>query len=205
MIFRLAGIIVLALLLLISCTAAVRYSDHPDNQARRQHQDDRHSSPETVAVNDESSSNQEQHNTNHDEIDDNHDFRAPREQNTQLDRARMNRIVANYLGTPYASGGTGRLGIDCSGLIYVLYRDYDGTRLPLSTEALYRLDNRVDYDDLTYGDLIFFRLSGRKVSHVGMYLENARFVHASESRGVIVDELTTEYYATSYAGARRIK
>jgi len=193
-----AGIVGLLLLLLISCTAAVRYSNNPDNQNRpKKHERERQAATETTTATGASDTQQDQQGDG--------EFRLPHEQKSQLDRTRMNRIIANYLGTPYEYGGTGKMGIDCSGLMYVLYRDYNGTRLPLSTEALFRLDGRVEYDNLSYGDLVFFRLSGRKVSHVGMYLENGRFVHASESHGVTVDDITTEYYATSYAGARRIR
>jgi cell wall-associated NlpC family hydrolase len=122
-----------------------------------------------------------------------------------IDKSLMNRIVSRYLGTPYEKGGSGKLGLDCSGLAYVVYRDYDGTRLPLSVQSLYRLDDRVGYDELTYGDLLFFRIDDRRVSHVGIYLENGRFVHSSESRGVVIDDIADEYFATRYAGARRVK
>ncbi len=128
----------------------------------------------------------------------------PKETLTRIDKAVMNRVISRYLGTPYQDGGTGTLGIDCSGLAYVVYRDYDGTRLPLNVQALYRLDNRVGYDDLAYGDLIFFRINDRRVSHVGIYLDNGKFIHASESRGVVVDSLNDEYFASRYAGGRRI-
>ena len=185
------GTLALALSLLLSCTAAVRYSEQPTHKRYRP-EEPTHKTTDLTEV---TSPQDDEEGTT----------QVPHGQNTQLDKSRMNRIVARYLGTRYEYGGTGRLGIDCSGLMYVLYRDYDGTRLPLNTEALYRLDNRVDYNNLTYGDLVFFRLSGRRVSHVGMYLENAHFVHASESRGVTVDDLTDDYYAGSYAGARRIR
>lgn len=128
----------------------------------------------------------------------------PRETLTRIDKAVMNRVISRYLGTPYQEGGSGTLGIDCSGLVYVVYRDYDGTRLPLNVQALYRLDNRVGFDDLAYGDLIFFRINDRRVSHVGIYLDNGKFIHASETRGVVVDSLNDEYFAGRYAGGRRI-
>ena len=124
---------------------------------------------------------------------------------SRIDQDKMNRIIANYMTTPYQRGGSGVLGLDCSGFVYVVYRDYDGTRLPLTVESLYRLDDRVQLDDLSYGDLVFFRTDGRKISHVGIYINNGKFVHASESRGVAIDDLTADTFASEYAGARRIK
>lgn len=122
-----------------------------------------------------------------------------------VDAVTMDRVVAKYMGIPYRSGGTGKLGIDCSGLAYVLYRDYDGTRLPISVHKLFRLEDRVDYEELTYGDLVFFKINKRKVSHVGIYLGEGRFVHASTSRGVTIDNLADDYWAARYCGARRVK
>lgn len=124
---------------------------------------------------------------------------------SRIDQDKMNHIIAGYMTTPYQRGGSGVLGLDCSGFVYVVYRDYDGTRLPLTVESLYRLEDRVQLDDLSYGDLVFFRADGRKVSHVGIYISNGKFVHASETRGVAIDDLTTDTFASEYAGSRRIK
>lgn len=124
---------------------------------------------------------------------------------SRIDRDLMNRVIAKYMSVPYRSGGTGKLGLDCSGFVYVVYRDYDGTRLPLTVRSIYRLDNRVEYEDVSYGDLVFFKIDKRRVSHVGIYLGEGKFVHASESRGVTIDDLVDDYWAERYAGARRVK
>ena len=129
----------------------------------------------------------------------------PRDVPSRLDVSKMDRIIATYMRTPYQRGGAGSLGLDCSGFVYVVYRDYDGTRLPLTVQSLYRLEDRVTSDDLSYGDLVFFRHDGRKVSHVGIYLGDGKFVHASESHGVTIDNLSADFYSANYAGARRIK
>jgi cell wall-associated NlpC family hydrolase len=124
---------------------------------------------------------------------------------SRIDADKMNKIIARYMDTPYQRGGSGSLGLDCSGFVYVVYRDYDGTRLPLTVQTLYRLEDRVNQSDLTYGDLVFFRTEPRKVSHVGIYIGGGKFVHASESRGVALDSIDSEAFSSIYAGARRIK
>lgn len=123
---------------------------------------------------------------------------------SHVDASLMDKIIAKFMGLPYQAGGTGKLGIDCSGLTYLVYREYDGTRLPISVRSLYRLEDRVDYDQLSYGDLVFFKINKRKVSHVGIYLGEGRFVHASKSRGVAIDNLGDAYWAERYCGARRV-
>lgn len=184
------ALVVIAVSVLLGCTAKTRFSYDPNQSFERYR-----TPKDTVEVVD-----MDRHSARDVRIVD----EIPRNVPTRIDVSRMNRIIANYLGTPYQSGGTGKLGIDCSGLAYVIFRDYDGTRLPLTVQALYRLDQRVDYDDLSYGDLVFFRMHDRKVSHVGIYLDNGKFVHASETRGVTVDSLLDEFFAERYAGARRV-
>jgi hypothetical protein len=112
-------------------------------------------------------------------------------------------IVEGYLGAPYKLGGDDVDGIDCSNLVRVIYRDYDGTRLPSSTKKLYRLHSSIAPDELAVGDLVFFDFNNSGVSHVGVYLGNARFVHASQSRGVIISSLKDPAYRDRYVGARR--
>ena len=135
---------------------------------------------------------------------------ADNDDNTQInqsgaiDQSTMGKIIAGYLRTPYQLGGTGKLGIDCSGLVYVIYRDYNSTRLPKNTEKLFRDLKRVDYKNCRYGDLLFFSFDRTQVSHVGIYVGNNKFVHASKSRGVIISSMNEDYYRDNYKGARRV-
>jgi lipoprotein Spr len=125
-------------------------------------------------------------------------------QSGPIDQGRMGKIIAGYLRTPYKKGGTGKLGIDCSGLVYVVYRDYNGSRLPANTTDLFRSLRRVQYKNIKYGDLVFFSFNGTEVSHVGIYVGNDKFVHASESNGVIISNIVDDYYRTTYKGSRRV-
>ncbi len=121
-----------------------------------------------------------------------------------VNQDKMGKVIAKYLYTPYKLGGTGKLGIDCSGLVYVVYRDYNATRLPANTDDLFRRLRRIDYKDIAYGDLVFFSFDGSDVSHVGIYVGNDKFVHASKSRGVVITKINDEYYRKAYRGARRV-
>jgi lipoprotein Spr len=121
-----------------------------------------------------------------------------------IDQGRMGKIIAGYLRTPYRQGGTGKLGLDCSGLVYVVYRDYNGSRLPANTTKLFKSLKAVEYKNIKYGDLVFFSFDGSMVSHVGIYVGNDKFVHASESNGVVISNIVDDYYRTSYKGSRRV-
>jgi cell wall-associated NlpC family hydrolase len=122
----------------------------------------------------------------------------------QVDQARMGKIIAGFLRTPYKEGGRDKYGIDCSGLTYSVYRKYNGTVLPRTVAGQYDKLTPVDMNDLTYGDLVFFKLNGNRISHVGIYIKNMKFVHAAKSEGVVVSSLKEKYYRKSYKGARRV-
>jgi cell wall-associated NlpC family hydrolase len=113
-------------------------------------------------------------------------------------------VVEDYLGAPYARGGDGTDGIDCSHLVCALYRDYDGTHLPANTGHLFNLPHTVSPDLLAIGDLVFFKFGEAEVSHVGVYIGDGRFVHASESHGVVISSLKDPTYRDRFAGARRV-
>lgn len=123
----------------------------------------------------------------------------------KVDPGIFQRVVNDYIGVPYRLGGSTTDGIDCSNLIRALYRDYDGTRLPNSTRALYQLPEEVPPDALAPGDLVFFSFDGSPASHVGAFLGSARFVHASESNGVVISSLRDPTYRDRYVGARRVR
>ncbi len=111
----------------------------------------------------------------------------------------------SYLGTPYVWGGVTHKGIDCSGLTQNSYGE-NRVRIPRVSRQQWNTGEPVGYSDLKEGDLVFFNTMGVGVSHVGMVVSPSgpKFMHASSSRGVVIDELAKKYYKTRYLGARRI-
>lgn len=105
-------------------------------------------------------------------------------------------------GVPHQWGGTTRRGIDCSGLVQVLYRDVANVDMPRTTSEQVQIGDRVRQRDLAPGDLVFFHYD--KGQHVGVYIESGRFVHASSSRGVMVSNLNESYWQDHYWTARRV-
>lgn len=109
-----------------------------------------------------------------------------------------------WAGTPYRFGGLSRRGVDCSGFVQLTYQSRFGRTLPRTTEELARVGRPVARHDLRAGDLVFFR-TGRlkRTPHVGIYVENGVFLHASTSRGVTLSRLDSPYWAAAYNQARR--
>jgi cell wall-associated NlpC family hydrolase len=114
------------------------------------------------------------------------------------------RAALAYRGTPYRWGGEARGGFDCSGFTLYLYRQR-GISLPHSASAQFRMGRAVSRGDLQAGDLVFFQTITNGISHVGMYIGEGKFVHASSRRsgGVRTDTLDSGYYRERYRGARR--
>lgn len=112
-----------------------------------------------------------------------------------------------YLGTRYRYGGASpSRGFDCSGLVYYLLSRH-GIRAPHSAAELFRMGKPIARSALRPGDLVFFRNTAhrRGITHVGIYIGNGKFIHASSGRGrVTVSRLSDPYYAARYAGARRL-
>jgi len=123
---------------------------------------------------------------------------------SKIDQAKMGRIIESFLGTPYKLGGETKAGMDCSGLVRQVYKQYAGFSLPHDTKKLYRLVKHVDKDDLVYGDLVFFSDGWFSVSHVGIYVGDGKFVHSIKDFGVIVSSSDEDYYKKRYRGARRV-
>lgn len=112
-------------------------------------------------------------------------------------------FIEDWWGTHYRLGGNSKKGIDCSALMDKLADNVYGIELPRTAHEQYEASTRVDREDLKEGDLVFFGTSNR-ISHVGMYLENGYFVHASSSKGVMISNLDESYFAKKYAGAGRL-
>ena len=111
-------------------------------------------------------------------------------------------LVRQWEGTPHRLGGTSSSGIDCSGFVQLLYRDYLNRQIPRSTTLQVKSGRPVDKDQLRSGDLVFFKIPDKK-QHVGIYLGQADFAHASASRGVTISSLGNPYWQNAYWTARR--
>ncbi len=116
---------------------------------------------------------------------------------------RVEQVCHPWLGTPYRYGGGSRAGIDCSALTQNLMGDL-GANLPRTVRAQTAVGASVASSEIAPGDLVFFRLTSTKIDHVGVALDANRFVHASSSRGVVVDHLMDKYFSRRFAGARRV-
>lgn len=109
----------------------------------------------------------------------------------------------NWKGTAYRLGGMSKRGIDCSAFVQVTYKEKVRIHLPRTTFDLAKSGMRVSRQDLTIGDLILFK-TGFFSRHVGIYIGNGRFIHASKTDGVTLSSLNEEYWSDHYWMARRI-
>lgn len=117
------------------------------------------------------------------------------------------REAEKWLGTPYRYGGSERgKGTDCSGLTMEVYRTVTGLKIPRNSAAQQEFCIPMKRDKLETGDLVFFssKKGGGRVSHVGLYVNDGVFIHASTSSGVIASHLDENYYATHYHSAGRV-
>jgi len=121
-------------------------------------------------------------------------------------RERILLEVIKYLDAPYKYGGNSNDGIDCSGFTRQIFLNSFSIELPRSAREQFEVGEKVDKDDLEFGDLVFFNTSRRsKPGHVGIYIGDNQFVHSSRKLGVTISSLNEKYYAKRYYGARRIE
>ena len=113
--------------------------------------------------------------------------------------------VVNWLGVPYKFGGETKKGIDCSGLTNAIYKSVYNKTIPRVSLDIYEASDEIKKKHLTEGDLVFFKIERKKVSHVGVYLKDNKFIHSSAQKGVIISDLEEDYYQKTFYKAGRIK
>ena len=115
--------------------------------------------------------------------------------------------AAKWIGVPYRTGNDSKRGTDCSGLTCQLYKEVYRTKLSRSTDEQKKESSKISKRNLREGDLVFFssERSRKKVAHVGIYLKNGKFIHASTSQGVIVSRLDEPYYTKHWLSGGRIQ
>ena len=117
----------------------------------------------------------------------------------------LKEISSKYIGVRYSYGGTSASGFDCSGFVRHVFKELGITSLDRTSAGMYGQGTAVDKSELQPGDLVFFNTSGKRVSHVGIFIGSGKFIHASTSKGVIKTSINDkQYWGKKYVGAKRI-
>jgi len=122
----------------------------------------------------------------------------------QLQNTLLLENIDDWYGIPYHYGGTTKKGIDCSAFVDSIFATVFGIMLPRTAREQYKVTRRISRTELEEGDLLFFNTRGG-ISHVGIYLKNNKFIHASVSMGVTISDIFDPYYLKRFVGAGRVK
>jgi lipoprotein Spr len=117
----------------------------------------------------------------------------------------IDNVAKSYLGTKYKLGGEGHKGFDCSSFVRHVFSKI-GIELPRTVLEQFRHGIKVSKVDLDVGDLVFFKKpKGKNPSHVGIYLGDGKFIHASNVKRIIrIDSISDKYFSRTFVGARRV-
>jgi cell wall-associated NlpC family hydrolase len=127
--------------------------------------------------------------------------------NTEVEMLENNNLLIHideWYGTRYRYGGTTKAGIDCSAFVQAVYVSAFALNLPRTAREQYRHSRIISATEMKTGDLVFFNTTGG-ISHVGIYLMNNKFVHASASYGVTISDMFDPYYLKRFIGIGRIE
>lgn len=117
---------------------------------------------------------------------------------------KLYQFVYDWIGTPYRLGGGTKKGIDCSGFAFELYNKVFSTLIGNNSRNIFSMVNPIKKEELKEGDLVFFKIGSRSITHVGVYLGNNKFAHASTSKGVMISDLNEAYWTRYYYKGGRL-
>jgi lipoprotein Spr len=123
----------------------------------------------------------------------------------ELKNPKLYTAVDEWYAVPYKYAGFDKNGIDCSGLACKLYEAAYGLKISRVSKDIYASCKELEASELKEGDFVFFKIESKNVSHVGIYLSNNKFVHASTKRGVIINDLNEAYYKKYFYKGGRLK
>jgi len=121
----------------------------------------------------------------------------------KIKNSKLYDYITQWWGTPYRIGGSSLDGIDCSGFVKGLFSDTYSIQLPRTSREQANFSQEISKESLQEGDLVFFH-QRKGISHVGIYLSNNKFVHASTSMGVVISDLNEPYWNKRFVKAGRI-
>lgn len=111
--------------------------------------------------------------------------------------------MEHWWATPYKLGGNSENGVDCSAFSQIILHDIYNATIPRTAQQQFQATIPIDDSNLKEGDLVFFGNSNSNITHVGIYVTNHKFVHASTSSGVMISDLGERYWSAKYQGAHR--
>ena len=115
------------------------------------------------------------------------------------------KFASSFLGAKYKYGGESPKGFDCSGFVRYVFKQFGIDLVHSSASQFSTLKQKVEKADLLPGDLVYFNTSGKRISHVGIYMGESKFIHASTPKGgVKISSMAESYYSSRYKGARRV-
>ncbi len=123
----------------------------------------------------------------------------------KLDNKKLYFFIDDWYGTPYKYGGKNKEGIDCSNFVSSLFNEVYKKTLTGNSASVFNECKIVSKENLQEGDLVFFKIENDNISHIGVYLQNNKFVHATVKKGVMIDDLDEPYYKKYFFKAGRIK
>lgn len=122
----------------------------------------------------------------------------------QITNESLYKFIDHWYGTPYKYGGLSTSGVDCSGFVNSLYNQVYYKPIPRTTKEIADKSKSVSKNSMEEGDIVIFDIEGKKHSHVGVYLQNGHFVHASSSKGVIISNLNNPYFVKAFNRAGKL-
>ncbi len=126
-------------------------------------------------------------------------------QKNEITNVALYRFIDEWYFAPYKYGGKTKAGVDCSGFVSALYSKIYNKTISGSAASLFEGCKVVSEKNLEEGDLVFFKINSDKISHVGVYLKNRHFVHASVHKGVIISSLDEDYYKKYFFKGGKVK
>jgi len=125
--------------------------------------------------------------------------------NKEIRDSKLFKFINDWYGVPYKYGGCTKTGVYCSCFTNNLFEAVYGRKTPRTAGDIYKECEKVNMEKIKQGDLLFFKTNGNSISHVGVYLKNNKFVHASTSKGVMINDLEEAYYKKYFYSAGRLK